>query len=75
MRLAGGQRSLRDAIRTKHYSSSTETAYVAWIRRFILFHGKRHPEEMGEAEIAAFPTHLATVRRVRASTQNQTCGG
>ena len=46
------------ALRTRHYSRKTEKAYVGWIRRFILFHGKRHPREMGAAEITRFP-HLA----------------
>lgn len=58
-------------LRLKHYSIRTEQAYVDWIRRFILFHGKRHPETMGEEEIAAFLTHLAVNRDVAASTQNQ----
>ena len=58
-------------LRLKHYSIRTEESYVDWIRRFILFHGKRHPEEMGEAEIAEFLSHLANVRQVSASTQNQ----
>ena len=50
---------VRDVLRPKHYSIRTETAYVGWIRRFILFHGKRHPSEMGAAEVQAFLTHLA----------------
>ena len=58
-------------LRVKHYSIRTETAYLDWIRRFILFHQKRHPNEMGENEIAAFLTHLAVNRTVAASTQNQ----
>jgi integron integrase len=58
-------------LRVKHYSIRTEQAYVDWIRRFILFHGKRHPSEMAEQEIRAFLTHLAVERRVAASTQNQ----
>jgi len=62
---------VRDAIRLKHYSIRTETAYVDWIRRFILFHGKRHPNEMGAPEIEAFLTHLAVDKHVAASTQNQ----
>jgi hypothetical protein len=48
-----------EVIRLKHYSLSTEEIYVAWIRRYILFHDKRHPREMGTAEVAAFLTHLA----------------
>jgi integron integrase len=62
---------LRLAIRGRHYSLRTEEAYVAWIRRFISFHGKRHPMEMGEAEINAFLTDLAVRGGVSASTQNQ----
>lgn len=58
-------------LRVKHYSLRTETAYTDWIRRFILFHQKRHPEEMGEEQIGAFLTHLAVDRNVAASTQNQ----
>lgn len=60
-----------DAIRVKHYSYRTEKTYIEWIRRFILFHNKRHPKEMGAVEIQAFITHLATERVVSASTQNQ----
>lgn len=62
---------VRDAIRVRHYSLRTEEAYVNWVRRFILFHGKRHPKEMGGQEIEAFLTHLAVEGHVAASTQNQ----
>ncbi|HJT80636.1 MAG TPA: integron integrase, partial [Chthoniobacterales bacterium] len=62
---------VRQHLRLRHYSIRTEQAYTDWIRRFILFHGKRHPQEMGEAEISAFLTHLANDRNVAASTQNQ----
>jgi integron integrase len=62
---------LRRIIRTKHYSIRTEEAYVGWARRFILFHGRRDPREMGGREVAHFLTHLAVDRRVSASTQNQ----
>lgn len=62
---------LRTAIRLKHYSLRTEEAYWHWIRRFILFHNKRHPNEMAEAEISDFLSHLAVDLRVAASTQNQ----
>lgn len=62
---------VRDALRVHHYSLRTEQSYLQWIRRFILFHGKRHPREMGEAEIAAFLTYLAVKKDVAASTQNQ----
>ena len=62
---------VRDAIRLKHYSIRTEEAYVTWIKRYILFHNKRHPLEMGIPEIEAFLTHLAVDQKVAASTQNQ----
>ena len=62
---------VRDAVRLKHYSYRTEQTYVQWIRRFILFHKKRHPQAMGVPEIEAFLTHLAVQERVAASTQNQ----
>jgi site-specific recombinase XerD len=62
---------VRIAIRTRHYSRSTEQTYVSWIRRFILFHGKRHPIEMGKEEVGQFLSHLAVDGRVAASTQNQ----
>jgi integrase len=59
------------AIRTRHYSPSTEKAYVGWIKRFIFFHDKRHPDTMGEGEITAFISGLALRGRVSPSTQNQ----
>jgi integron integrase len=62
---------LRQALRLRHRSSRTEQAYVQWVRRFILFHGKRHPAELGAEEITEFLNHLATQRHVMASTQNQ----
>jgi integron integrase len=62
---------VREAIRTRHYSRRTEKVYVAWIRRYIFFHGKRHPAEMGAAEITRFLTSLAVEGKVAASTQNQ----
>ena len=62
---------VRDAIRLKHYSIRTEQAYVNWIKRYIYFHGVRHPAEMGAPEIQAFLTHLAVDQNVAASTQNQ----
>jgi integron integrase len=58
-------------IRRKHFSIRTEQAYTDWIRRFILFHGKRHPREMAEIEVTEFLTHLARDGNVAASTQNQ----
>ncbi|MEJ5240068.1 MAG: integron integrase [Anaerolineales bacterium] len=62
---------LREILRIQHYSYRTEEAYVDWVRRFILFHNKRHPAEMGAPEIRAFLAHLAQERNVSASTQNQ----
>src|SRR6266702_6129009 len=62
---------VREVIRVKHYSIRTEEAYVQWIKRFIFFHGKRHPREMGATEIEAFLTDLAVQRKVSSSTQNQ----
>jgi integron integrase len=62
---------VRDAIRLKHYSIRTEESYVDWIKRYILFHKKRHPKDMGPAEVEAFLTHLAVEGNVAASTQNQ----
>jgi len=63
--------SLREAIRVRHYSIRTEEAYMGWGRRFILFHGKCHPKDMAEAEVAAFLSHLALDRKVSPATQNQ----
>jgi site-specific recombinase XerD len=62
---------LRERIRLRHYSIRTERAYVDWVRRFILFHGKRHPIFLGAAEVEAFLTSLAVDRNVSASTQSQ----
>ena len=62
---------VKAAIRTRHYSYRTEQSYVQWIKRFVLFHNKRHPNEMGEKEINEFLTHLAVHEKVSASTQNQ----
>jgi hypothetical protein len=62
---------VRDTIRMRHYSRRTETTYVHWIRRFILFHHKKHPSTMNAPEIAAFLSWLATDQRVSSSTQNQ----
>lgn len=62
---------VRHAVRTRGYSVRTEKTYVAWIRRFILFHSRRHPITMGDAEIREFITHLAVERRVAPATQNQ----
>jgi len=62
---------MRAAIRVKHYSLATEKNYLQWAKRFILFHGKRHPADMGAPEVEAFLSALATERNVSASTQNQ----
>lgn len=62
---------LRDAIRVRGYSDRTAEAYEGWVRRFILFHGKRHPKDMGAPEVEAFLSFLATEHDVAASTQNQ----
>ena len=62
---------VRDLMRLRHYSIRTEQCYCDWITRFIRYHGKRHPREMGEAEVTAFLTHLAREGNVAASTQNQ----
>ena len=62
---------VRDVIRRKHYSIRTEQAYIDWIKRFIFYHGKRHPREMAEEEVVEFLTHLARDLNVAASTQNQ----
>ena len=62
---------VRDVIRLKHYSYKTEKSYVSWIKRYIIFHDKRHPRDMGGKEIEEFLTHLAVKENVAASTQNQ----
>jgi integron integrase len=62
---------LRDKIRVRHYSIRTEEAYVDWVRRFVLFHGRRHPAELGPEDVERFLTHLAVERGVASSTQNQ----
>ena len=62
---------VRSRLRVKHYSIRTERTYVDWIKRFIWFHGKRHPKDMGAVEMEAFLSYLAVERNVSASTQNQ----
>lgn len=62
---------LRDRIRLKHYSRRTEDVYLDWAKRYILYHKKRHPQEMGKREVEEFLTYLATERNVAAATQNQ----
>jgi integron integrase len=62
---------LRQAIRQRHYSRRTEETYVGWVKRFVAFHGRRHPAELGAAEVSSFLSHLASDRHVSASTQNQ----
>jgi integrase len=66
---------VRDKLRKLHYSPRTEEAYIGWIKRFIWFHNKRHPRDMGAQEVEAFLSNLAVQRGVSASTQNQAlCG-
>jgi site-specific recombinase XerD len=62
---------VRNKIRTKHYSYQTEKSYTGWIKRYIFFHNKKHPKEMGKVEIEQFLTDLAVNRNVSSSTQNQ----
>src|SRR5256885_2504434 len=62
---------LRAALRGRHYRPGPEQAYVAWVRRYVQFHGRRHPAVLGATEVQAFLTHLAERERVSASTQNQ----
>ncbi|TRU52072.1 MAG: hypothetical protein EWV91_04325 [Microcystis aeruginosa Ma_QC_Ca_00000000_S207] len=62
---------VRETIRLKHYSYRTEQTYLDWIKRYLLFHQKKHPREMGGEEIRAFLTHLAVDKNVAAATQNQ----
>jgi hypothetical protein len=62
---------VRIALRTQHKSHRTEEAYLGWIRRYVHFHGLRHPSELGAAEVCQFLSHLATREKVAASTQNQ----
>ena len=64
----------REKMRARHFSYRTEQTYVGWIKRFILYYDKRHPNEMGAPEVEGFLTHLAVERRVSASTQNQALG-
>ncbi len=66
---------MKNALRRKHYAYRTEKTYIKWARRYILFHNKRHPKEMGIPEIEKYLTYLATERRVSASTQNQALAG
>ncbi len=62
---------VRDKIRVKHYSYATESSYVSWIKRYIIYHDKRHPIEMGKVEIEDFLTYLAAEKKVSPATQNQ----
>ena len=66
---------VRDVVRLKYYSIQTEQSYVSWTKRYVLFHDKKHPCEMGRSEIEAFMTHLAVDLKVSASTQNQALNG
>ena len=61
---------VREVIRKKHYSIRAEQIYGDWIRKYILFHKKRHPKDMGESEVSQFISFLATAKKVAASTQN-----
>jgi hypothetical protein len=61
---------VRDKIRIRHYSIKTERSYIGWIKRYIFYHGLRHPKEMGKQEIEAFLTHLAVKCSVAPATQN-----
>ena len=63
--------SSRANLRLRHFSPRTEEAYVSWVRRFVRYHGLRHPAELGEREVVGFLTHLSVERRVSASTQGQ----
>lgn len=63
--------AVRDAIRVRHYALKTEQVYLHWVKRFVLFHGKRHPRDMGAGEVEAFLTHLAVDRNVSDGTQRQ----
>ena len=63
--------AVREAVRTRHYSLRTEEAYLRWVREYILFCGKRHPQELGAKDVSAFVSHLAVDRQVSASTQTQ----
>ena len=62
---------VRDKIRFKHYSYSTEKTYIFWIKQYIFFHNKKHPIQMGKAEMEMFLTHLAVEKKVSPTTQNQ----
>ncbi|MHB1494593.1 MAG: phage integrase N-terminal SAM-like domain-containing protein [Acidithiobacillus sp.] len=62
---------VREALRLRHYRLRTEQAYAHWVKRFVLFHGKRHPREMGAAEVASFLSWLAVEGQVSAATQGQ----
>ena len=66
--------SVRDGVRVRHLSDKTEQAYTHWVRRFVLHHGKRHPRDLGEAEVAEFLTHLAMRRRVAGRRELSRCG-
>ena len=63
--------AVRNAVRARHYSLATERAYVHWIKRFVVFHGRRHPRDLGASEVSSFLSWLANVGHVAAATQNQ----
>jgi len=73
--LANGLEEVRRTLRANHYSPKTEESYLNWIKRFILFHNKKHPNEMGKTEISEFLNHLAVEKHVSSSTQNQALQG
>jgi Phage integrase, N-terminal SAM-like domain len=62
---------VRDVLRVNHYSTRTEEAYIGWIRRYILYHNKKHPREMGALEVGLYLTHLAVGEKVSTNTQKQ----
>lgn len=62
---------VREKLRYKHYSVNTEKTYITWIKHYVIFHGKRHPTEMGAIEVEQFLTYLANDRHVSSATQNQ----
>src|SRR5207247_2762827 len=66
--------AVRGQIRARHFSRRTEKAYIGWIKRYVLFHGKRHPRDLRTEHVARFLTWLAVERKVSASTQNQALG-
>ena len=66
---------VREVVRYKHYSIRTEETYVQWVRRFVAFHGKRHPRDMGAVEVRSFLSHIASSLKVAAGTHDQAQSG